>query len=309
MHDPKVKDLTLVILAAGMGSRYGGLKQMDPVGPHGATIMDYSVYDALRAGFNKVVFVIRPDIEDDFKKQIGSRYADKVAVDYVFQRLEDIPEGAKVLNNRGKPWGTGQANLTADGAVNEPFAAINADDFYGSEAFKTLADYLLQDSEGDALRCAMVGYTLRSTLSEFGSVGRGVCQCDDAGYLKTIVEMQKIEKNGNAALSFEKDGTTRDLTGDEIVSMNFWGFTPGIFEKLRSEFARFLEKYGCVEGSEFHLPAAINTLIRKGELKVKVLASSGKWVGVTYREDKPYVEAAVQKLVADGIYPEKLWAS
>ncbi len=302
------KDLTLVILAAGMGSRYGGLKQLDPVGPHDATIMDYSVYDAKRAGFERVVFVIRPDIEQEFKDQIGARYSAHIPVDYAFQRLDSIPAGFEIPEDRKKPWGTGHANLAAADAVSGPFAVINADDFYAREAFVALANFLQAPCKTDVVGCCMVGYKLRSTLSEHGTVGRGVCRCDADGFLEDIVEMQKIERDGSRAVFTADDGSQQSLTGDEIVSMNCWGFAPSVFDLLTNEFVRFMQNHGSRPGAEFHLPGAINTLIRKGKASVKVLSCDAQWCGVTYRDDKPFVQKRIADLVAEGAYPERLWS-
>ena len=293
---------TLLVLAAGMGSRYGGLKQIDPVGAHGETIMDYSIYDALRAGFGKVVFVIRRDIEEPFRKIVGARFEKKAAVEYVFQELDKLPQGYSVPSNRTKPWGTGQAILLAGDVVREPFAAINADDFYGANSFRVLAEHLLAGGPD----FAMVGFTLRNTLSEFGSVARGVCKIAAGGYLEDVTEMTKIEREGEGAKSFGPDGKILPLTGNETVSMNMWGFTPALFGQLREQFVEFLARHGNEEKAEFYIPFAVNEIVRSGQARVKVLRTPDSWFGVTYREDRPFVVAGIRKLIAQGAYPEKL---
>ena len=282
--------LTLLVLAAGIGSRYGGLKQIDPVGPHGETIIDYSIFDARRAGFDKFVFVIRRDIEKLFRETIGYRFERRIAVEYVFQ---DLPP------QRQKPWGTGQAILIARETIHEPFAAINADDFYGRDSFRLLGDHLRAGSPD----FAMVGFTLRGTLSAFGSVARGVCACDPHSYLRSIAELTKIERDGTGARA---EGRT--LSGDEIVSMNMWGFTPGIFAQLERLFADFLKEHGKQEKAEFFIPTAVNELIRHNGARVKVLPTSDSWFGVTYREDCPHVMDSIRQLIARGNYPEELWS-
>jgi dTDP-glucose pyrophosphorylase len=294
---------TLLILAAGMGSRYGGLKQIDPVGPAGETIIDYSIFDALRAGFSKLVFVIRKDIEEAFRETVGSRFEKRVAVDYVFQSLEDIPQPYTVPAGRTKPWGTTQAILVAADAIHEPFAAINADDFYGAQGYSELAGHLTSGSPD----YAMVGFTLRNTLSEFGSVARGVCRVSADGALENIVELTKIERDGNGARNTDANGNVTKLTGDEPVSMNMWAFMPRVFDQLRESFAQFLERSGSDPKAECLIPSTIGELIHAGKARVKVLRSSDSWFGVTYREDRPRVIESVRGLIAAGKYPEKLW--
>jgi len=294
---------TLLILAAGMGSRYGGLKQIDPVGPAGETIIDYSIYDALRAGFGKLVFVIRKDIEQQFKEIIGARFEKRVAVEYVFQELDKLPPGFSRPAGRTKPWGTTHAILMAEQAIKEPFAAINADDFYGQQAYKLLANYLTSGSSD----YAMVGFILKNTLSDFGSVARGVSRTDAADYLTSVVEMMKIERDGAAAKNTDAEGKITQLTGDEAVSMNFWGFTPAVFPQLKTKFAEFLKKSGGELKSECYIPSTVNDLVVAGQAKVKVLRTNDSWFGVTYREDRPMVVESIRKLIARGDYPEKLW--
>lgn len=293
---------TLLVLAAGMGSRYGGLKQIDPVGPNGETIIDYSIYDAMRAGFGKVVFVIRHDIEDQFKKIIGARFERKVPVEYVFQELDKLPPGFSVPASRTKPWGTGQAILIAADAIREPFAAINADDFYGANSFRVLAEHLSSGNKD----FAMVGFILRNTLSEFGSVARGVCKTNADGFLESVTELTKIERDGASAKTVGLDGKALALTGDETVSMNMWGFTPELFDYLRKLFTKFLEQHGKEEKSEFYIPSAVNEAVRIKCARVKVLRTPDPWFGVTYREDRPFVVEGIRKLIARGDYPEKL---
>ena len=294
---------TLLVMAAGIGSRYGGLKQIDPVGPGGETIIDYSVYDALRAGFGKLVFVIRHDIEEPFKQSIGARLEKQMPVEYVFQELDKLPPGFSVPPNRKKPWGSGQAILMAADVIHEPFAAINADDFYGANSFRVLAEHL----RGDNPDCAMVGFILKNTLSEFGSVARGVCGMAADGFLEGVTELTKIEKDGAAAKYTDAAGHVQPLTGGETVSMNMWGLTPTIFGHLRRELVEFLEKHGRDKKTEFYIPVVMNTLVRDGRERCKVLRTTDSWFGVTYREDRPFVIEGVRRLIARGDYPEKLF--
>ena len=294
---------TLLVLAAGMGSRYGGLKQIDPVGPNGETIIDYSIYDALRAGFGKLVFIIRKDIEAAFREHVGSRFEKRMAVDYSFQELDDLPPSFTVPVGRTKPWGTTQAILAGAGQVHEPFAAINADDFYGAESFRVLAGHLTSGSPD----YAMVGFILRNTLSEFGTVARGVCQVVDGGYLKNVVEYTAIERDSEGVKNTDAAGNVTRLTGNEPVSLNFWGFTPGVFDQLRENFEMFLRLHSSDLKRECLIPTTVNELVTAGKARVKVLPAEGSWFGVTYREDRPRVIENIRRLVADGLYPERLW--
>jgi UTP-glucose-1-phosphate uridylyltransferase len=294
---------TLLVLAAGMGSRYGGLKQIEPVGPSGEAIIDYSVFDAIRAGFGKLVFVIRKDIEQAFKEFVGSRFEKQIPIEYVYQELDKIPSGFEVPAGRTKPWGTTQAVLMCEGVINEPFAMINADDFYGAESYRVLADHLKSGSDD----YAMVGFVLRNTLSDFGTVARGVCQESDTGYLKGIVEMTAIARDGNHAKNTDADGKVTSLTGEEPVSMNYWGFTPKIFPQLRGYFSQFLQQNSTDLKKECYIPNTVNDIIVAGQGKVKVLKSNDPWFGVTYREDHSHVVGSIQRLVKEGKYPEKLW--
>ena len=295
---------SLLVLAAGMGSRYGGLKQIDPVGPSGETIMDYSIYDALRAGFGKIVFVLRKEIEAAFRQTIATRFEHRIAIDYVFQELDGLPPGFSVPDGRTKPWGTTQAVLAATGAVREPFAVINADDFYGAESFRVLAAHL-QSATTDY---AMIGFVLRNTLSDFGAVARGVCQVDEHGFLKSIVEMTNIARDGSQAKSTDSTGKVSQLSGDEIVSMNMWGFMPEVFAQLEQVFQEFLETHGSDLRAESYLPNAVNRLIDSGQARVRVLPTAGSWFGVTYRQDRERVVESIARLVQAGFYPERLWA-
>jgi dTDP-glucose pyrophosphorylase len=295
---------SLLVLAAGMGSRYGGLKQMDPVGPAGQTIIDYAIYDALRAGFAKLVFVIRRDLEQPFRQIVGQRFENRLPVHYVFQELGDLPPGFSPPPNRTKPWGTAQAVLSGASAIQEPFAAINADDFYGAQAFRLLAGHL---SSGSA-DYAMAGFTLRQTLSEFGSVARGVCKTGPDGYLKSVVELTRIERDASGVKNTDAAGRVSRLTGEETVSMNFWGFTPAVFPLLRAKFAAFLEKNGRDDKAECYIPSTVNELVLSGQARVKVLCTGDPWFGVTYREDRPRVVESIRRLVTRGDYPEQLWA-
>jgi len=290
-------------MAAGMGSRYGGLKQIDPVGPNGETIIDYSIYDAMRAGFGKLVFIIRHDIEAQFREIIGGRFEKRIAVEYVFQELDKLPPGFTVPPGRTKPWGTTHAILMAADAVREPFAAINADDFYGAEGYRLLAQHFASGSRD----YAMVGFILRNTLSDFGSVARGVCRVDGDGLLQTVAELTKIERDGDAAKNTDTAGQITRLTGDEAVSMNMWGFTPALFSQLQTGFAAFLKKSGMELKSENYIPSAVNELVVAGQARVKVLRTGDSWFGVTYREDRPRVVENIRQLIARGDYPEKLW--
>jgi dTDP-glucose pyrophosphorylase len=287
-----------------MGSRYGGLKQIDPVGPSGETIIDYSIFDALRAGFGKFIFVIRKDIEEQFRETVGARLEKRIAVEYVFQSLEDIPPRFTVPAGRTKPWGTTQAILLAEALIHEPFAAINADDFYGADGYRELASHLTSGSTD----YAMVGFILRNTLSEFGSVARGVCQVAADGYLQHIVEMTKIERDGNGARNTDAAGNVTRLSGNEPVSMNIWGFTPQVFGQLRAGFEKFLENNSTDLKAECYIPNTIGELVSSGQARVKMLHTRDSWFGVTYREDRPRVVEDIRRLITAGRYPERLWS-
>lgn len=296
-------DLALVVMAAGMGSRYGGLKQLDPVGPAGETLMDYSIYDALRAGFSRLVFVIRRDIEVNFKETIGRRFEPRVPVEYVFQELDHVPAGFVPPSTRTKPWGTGHALLMAAEAVRGPFGVINADDFYGTDSFRILAEHL---SSGTA-DYALVGFILRNTLSEFGTVARGVGRLSPEGWLLGITEITKIARAGQAAQYTDPSGHKHPLTGDEIVSMNMWGFLPSLFPALREQFAAFLREHGGEEKAEFYIPSVINGLLAAGQARVRVLRTPDSWFGITYRQDRQAVVKGIQGVVDRGLYPQPLF--
>jgi dTDP-glucose pyrophosphorylase len=295
---------TLLVLAAGMGSRYGGLKQIDPVGPCGETIIDYSVYDALRAGFGKIVFVTRSDIARPFREIIGARFEQRVAVEYVFQELDNLPPGFSVPSGRTKPWGTTHAALMAATAIHEPFAVINADDFYGPQAYRELAQHLRSGTDNDA----MVGFVLRNTLSEFGTVARGICRVSADGFLQSVVELTNIRHDGVHASNRDATGDITTLSGDELVSMNMWGFTPRVFGQLQENFEKFLEQNGSDLRAECYLPSTVNELISSGRAQVKVLRTKDSWFGVTYREDCPQVVEGILRLIHDGYYPKRLWS-
>lgn len=294
---------TLLVLAAGMGSRYGGLKQLEPVGPEDETIMDYSIFDARRAGFGKIVFVIRKDIEEQFKRAIGARFEKRIAVDYVFQDVGKLLPGFSPPNGRTKPWGTTHAILMAANAIHEPFGVINADDFYGADSFRVLAHHL-QSGTPDY---AMVGFVLRNTLSEFGTVARGVCHVSDDGYLKDITELTAIEREGLRIRDIDSEGLETLLSGAEVVSMNMWGFGPQVFSQLYEQFERFLKRYGNDVNAECYIPNTVNTLILERQARVKVLRSGDSWFGVTYREDHPRVVQSITRLIEAGSYPGQLW--
>lgn len=301
---------TLLILAAGMGSRYGGLKQIDPMGPCGETVLDYSVFDALRAGFGKIVFVIRRDFEDVFRSQVGAKFDQRIPVEYAFQDINDLPEGFTVPEGRTKPWGTTHAMLAAESIIHEPCVMINADDFYGRDAFASIANHLQSapaTANGKSQYC-MVGFRLNNTLSEHGSVARGVCTANAEGLLTSVTEMTKIFKTETGAENREVEGAYVPLTGEEPVSMNFWGFTPEIFPQLRAAFLDFLNKEGKEQKSECYVPKVVDVLIRDGKADVRVLPTTSKWFGVTYPEDKQDVVASIKKLVDAGDYPAPLWA-
>ncbi len=296
---------TLLILAAGMGSRFGGLKQVEPVGPNGEAIIDYTIYDAIRAGFGKVVFIIRESFAEAFKEKFDKKLEGKIEVDYVYQELDMLPEGYTLPEGREKPWGTAHAILVAKDAVKEPFCALNADDFYGKNAYKVMADFLT--SSTDDSEYSMVGYQLRNTLSDHGSVSRGLCEVDKNSNLVKIVETTKIFKKGEAAYSVEEDGSEKPLTGNESASMNIWGFKPTVFATLEKRFVDFLEKEISKPKSEMFIPSVVFDLISDGEASVKVLEADSPWFGVTYKEDKPLVVNKIRNLIDAGEYPEKLW--
>ncbi len=297
---------SLVILAAGIGSRFGGgVKQIAPVGPNGEIIIDYSIKDALDAGFDKIVFIIRRDIEKDFREAIGTRIEKLCEVEYVYQDSEDLPFIPTLSGKRTKPWGTTHALWSARNAVKEPFLVINADDYYGKSAYKTAHNFLVKAQNGEY---GMVGFILRNTLSENGGVTRGICRIGDGDTLAEVVETYNIEKRGDDAVSVGKDGSEKSVDIDSVVSMNMWCFTPDIFKKAEEALVRFLQNISPDDlKSEHVLPTLVEELIEKKAASVKVLKSNDAWVGVTYKEDKPAVEAYFKKLIEDGVYPRKLF--
>ena len=291
-------DISLLVMAAGMGSRYGGLKQLDAVGPSGETIIDYSVYDAIQAGFNKVVFIIRKDFEDEFRSQITKKYSGKIRVEFAFQDLHDLPDGFNCPEGRNNPWGTGHAILTAADLIHEPFVAINGDDFYGRESFKVIADYYLSGADD----FSMVAFQLDKTFSTFGGVTRGLCTVKKEK-LDTVIETGELQRT--------EQGVTSDrnikLDGSEPVSMNVWGFTPVVFKYLREMFVEFLHDEGNKLKSEYLIPSVVNELIQSGREDVHVLHSASSWFGVTYKDDRPFVMEEIQKLIDHGTYPKQLF--
>lgn len=303
-----MKNTTLVIMAAGIGSRFGGgIKQLEPVGPNGEIIMDYSIYDAIKAGFNKVVFVIRRDLEKTFKEVIGNRIEKLVSVEYAYQEVDNLPAGFTVPEGRTKPWGTGQAILSCKGHVREPFLVINADDYYGKSAFKKLHDYLVQEHETAGYDICMAGFILGNTLSDNGAVTRGVCVLDEEGHFIGINETGGIIKT-EAGVVCEKDGKLAALDANSKVSMNMWGFTPDFLEVLEQGFAEFLRGLEAKDTkSEYLLPGVVDTLIKAGRARVTVLETQDKWFGVTYKEDKQSVAASIRELIAQGSYPACLY--
>ena len=291
-------DISLLVMAAGMGSRYGGLKQLDAVGPSGETIIDYSVYDAIQARFNKVVFIIRKDFEDEFKSQITDKYSGKIQVEFAFQDLHDLPDGFTCPEGRNKPWGTGHAILAAADLIHEPFVAINGDDFYGRDSFKVVSDYYLSGADD----FSMVAFQLDKTLSTFGGVTRGLCTVKE-GKLDTVIETGELQRT--------EQGVTSDrnikLDGSEPVSMNVWGFTPVLFKYLKTMFVEFLNDEGNELKSEYLIPSVVNDLIKSGREDVHVLRSASSWFGVTYKDDRPFVMGEIQKLIDRGTYPKQLF--
>jgi len=298
--------ISLVVLAAGMGSRYGGLKQIDPIGPGGETMLDYSIFDAARSGVNRVVFVIRKTIEADFRQAIGRQFEKRLDVAYAFQELDQVPAGFVVPAHRTKPWGTGHAIRAARPAVNGPFIAINADDFYGADAYRQLVHFLTRPAQPERSSYAMAGFRLRNTLSKHGHVSRGICMVDGDQRLVNVVERTRIMLRDQDIVFENHDGNTHALTGDEWVSMNMWAFQPDVYDHLETRFERFLAAHGQEEKSEFYLPAMVDELVHEGVATVDVLPVDSPWFGVTYREDKPAVEAAIRNLIQQGLYPERL---
>ncbi len=295
---------TLLILAAGIGSRYGGIKQMDKIGPSGESIIDYSIFDAIRAGFEKVVFVLNPNIEKDFKEVYEERLAGKIETGYVLQQVNDVPKGVPVNTARVKPWGTGHAVLVAKDAINEPFAVINADDFYGKQAFEMIGRFL-SETDNDSNKYAMVGYKLENTLSENGSVSRGVCQTED-GFLTDVVERTSITIEDDKIV-YNDNGDKEEIDGNSVVSMNFWGFSPLFFDQLERDFTNFMDENAHKLKAEFFIPSVVNDLIEDDEASISMLTSNDQWFGVTYQEDKEVTISKVKELTDKGVYPVNLW--
>ena len=298
---------TLLVLAAGMGSRYGGLKQLDPMGPHGETVMDYAIFDAVRAGFTRVVFIIRRDFEDAFRTEVLPRYAGHVPVALCFQDLADIPAGVAVAAEREKPWGTAHAIRAARDVVREPFAAINADDFYGRASYDALYAFLAAHPVGTTY--AMAGFELRRTLSPHGTVARGVCRTDAEGYLTSVRELTKLIAVGDHVENQDPPDAPERLTGTEAVSLNMWAFTPDVFPQIEDVFLEFLRDHGTSPTAECYIPSVVDALIARGDCRVRVLPVASQWFGVTYREDRAGVVAAFADLAAAGTYPSPLWNS
>jgi len=301
-------DLTLVVLAAGLSTRYGGIKQLEPVGPSGEALMDYGIHDALRAGFNKVVLVTRPEMEGDLREHVVGVFGDAVEVAIAYQELDALPEGFSVPSGRRKPWGTGHAVLSAGSELDEPFVAVNADDFYGADAFSALGDHLKAIAESGDNEFAAAGYSIRDTLSPHGGVSRAVCELDAESYLERVTEVKQIKESDDVLAGVTVEGERFLLTGDETISMNIWAATPSAFPLLHEQFARFLEQRGADPEAEFLLSTAVNDLITSSRVRVKVIPTSGPWLGITYQEDRPYVEGKLRELVKAGHYPEKLGA-
>lgn len=305
-----MKNTTLVIMAAGLGSRFGGgIKQLEPVGPNGEIIMDYSIHDALEAGFNKVVFIIRRDLEEDFKRVIGSRIEKVADVEYAYQELDALPAGYDVPGGRKKPWGTGHAVLSVKGIVKEPFLVINADDYYGKEAFRRIHDYMVRemDEEAAIYDMCMAGFILSNTLSENGSVTRGVCRLNEDGTLGEVTETYDIEQRGDGLLANDEEGNPVLVSPGQYVSMNMWGLSPAFLDELEQGFPEFLDRAKGNLKAEYLLPKIIDRLIQEGKASVKVLETRDKWFGVTYQEDKAAVVASIRTLIEKGVYREKLY--
>ncbi len=297
---------TLLVLAAGMGSRYGGLKQIDALGPNGETIIDYSIYDAIRAGFGKIVMIIRKSIEDEFKQVFYKKYGEKIDIEYVLQEIEYVPQGTTYNPERVKPWGTAHAVLMAADAIKEPFGVINGDDFYGEDAFKQLAGFLTQQKNDDSTYC-MVGYQLARTLSDYGFVSRGICVTDENDMLLEVTECTQIKRIGSVICYKDAQEMNQPLAEDQIVSMNCWGFTPNFFKDLKVSFENFIRANGNNLKAELYIPTVLSELIKEKKASVKVLSSTAEWFGVTYKEDRTFVVDRLKTLTKKGIYPSPLW--
>jgi hypothetical protein len=300
---------TLLVLAAGMGTRYGGLKQLDPFGPGGETLMDYAVYDALAAGFGRVVFVIRRDFEPTFRAGVGSRYESRVAVDYAFQELADLPSGCRPTPGRGKPWGTAHAIWCARGCVHEPFVSINADDYYGKRAFRAVAEHLRRPAAAQAVpEYCLVGYPVLATLSEHGAVARALCDIDENGFLRGLVERTRIERHGATGRYVDEAGNAHALEGNEVVSMNMLGFSPPVFAQLEQHLVRFLDgQQRAPDDSECLIPVVVDQILKEKAARMRVLRTTDTWFGVTHLSDKPKAMARIREMVERGDYPSPIW--
>jgi dTDP-glucose pyrophosphorylase len=298
---------TLVLLAAGMGSRYGGVKQIDGVGPNGEALIDYSIYDALQAGFTDLCFIIRAEIEDAVREFFAGKFPKDIGVQYAVQSMDDLPAGFSPPSERSKPWGTAHAVYAARSMVRTPFAVVNADDFYGRDSYRQLHRHLAAQ-DAASTEYAMVGFTLRETLSPHGSVSRGICEVDRDGYLTRIVEHKKIEQLGTRVTNTFDDGSTTDLSPESVASMNMFGFTPSVFPLIEREFAAFLRSSGSDPKAEFYIPSLMTSLINAGDARMRVLPTSSRWFGMTYREDRAAVQARIREFIEAGEYPRKLWA-
>jgi UTP-glucose-1-phosphate uridylyltransferase len=298
---------TLLILAAGIGSRYGGMKQIDQVGPSGEAIIDYSVYDAIRAGFGKIVFVIRKEIEKDVREFFEHKLAGKIQMEFVYQELNMIPEGYTCPPARIKPWGTAHAIWVAAEAINEPFVAINADDFYGRGSYLKMVEYLMSKSHAGSSNYCMIGYQIHNTLSDYGSVSRGICESDDQSFLKAVVERPEIFRINGGIAYRDEHGRDVPLSADALVSMNIWGFTPAIFDHIGKQFTEFIRENISNIKAELYIPKIVNEIIKSGKGNIKILPATDKWFGVTYKEDKQAAVQNIRKLIGNGIYPKNLW--
>jgi hypothetical protein len=298
---------TLLIMAAGIGSRYGGIKQLDGFGPSGEKIIDYTIYDAVQSGFGKIVFVIRHDIESDFRAAVSDRWKARIPMEFAFQELDSVPPRFMVPADRQKPWGTGHAILSAAPLIHEPFSVVNADDFYGRSSLRTIHSFLAGTGDAQDGGYCLIGYLLKNTLSEYGSVARGLCRQDSRGFLESLHETLGIFKEGDGIFHPGADGRPLPLDGDALVSMNIWGFTMSFFRYLETDFTVFLKERGHDPKAEFYLTTVVDRVIRSGLEKVRMLSTDQQWFGVTFREDRPMVERSIRKLVSDGMYPENLW--
>ena len=306
MNNSQPAQLSFVVLAAGLGSRYGGLKQMEEIGPNGETLMDYNIYTAIQLGFGRLVFLTRNHLVDALRSQIGEKWRDRAEIVYVPQEIDQLPSGFQVPPDREKPWGTGHAILSLEGAVAEPFAVTNADDWYGPHALAQIHGFLQQADGGDPSKGGMVGYRLHNTLSEHGGVSRGICQRDESGYLQSIVEVGGIQKKTNGSYSGDVDGREQRFTGEEFVSMNLWGFTPGIFDRLKGLFEAFLRENLLEPKAEFYISTAIGELMQAGAIGIEVLPTDDQWFGMTYQPDHESAVRCIRELIEQGVYPDRL---